>query len=107
MPPTDARATDVSAATPAPAVDLMGDAVHHRLLRSTGRSSVRRWTLWASLALAGIVASAGAVLLASTDHGSDAAAPGGSSVSPSGNHSAADSGSAHRHTPIRRISPHA
>jgi hypothetical protein len=107
MPPTDARAPDVSAATPAPAVDLMGDAVHHRLLRSTGRSSVRRWTLWASFALAVIVASAGAVLLASTDHGSDAAAPGGSSVSPSGNHSAAHSGSAHRHTPIRRISPHA
>jgi len=110
MPTSDARATEVAdtaVATPTPAVDLMGDGVH----RCNGVSSVRRWTLWASLALAVIVAAAGAILMSSQGAGSHAAAPGGSTASRTGvasaNSSPADSGSAHRHSPIRRTSPHA
>jgi hypothetical protein len=114
MPPSDARATEVAdtaVANPTPPVDLMGDGVNPRHPRSARFSSIRRWTLGAGLALAVTFVAAGAILLASTGNGSHAAAPGGSAGARPGvaseNSSAADRGSAHRHTPIRRISPHA
>jgi hypothetical protein len=110
MPQSHERATRVADIAATPAVDLMGDGVNPRQLRSTGLSSIRRWVLWAGLALAVTFVTAGAFLLASTGNGSHATDPGGSAARPAvSNHnpSAADSGTAHRQSPIRRTSPHA
>jgi hypothetical protein len=110
MTQPDARESAVAATVaPLPAVDLMGDGIAPQ---QPGFFSTRRWAFWTVPALAVALAAGGAILLASP--GSEAPAGAGSGpaqtsagVSPQGAVGGHVSGVQHRHTPVRRIGPHA
>jgi hypothetical protein len=106
MTQPDARESAVAATVaPLPAVDLIGDGIAPQ---QAGFFSTRRLVLWTLPALAVALAAGEAILLAPPGSDSPAGAGGASagvaSHDPAGAHGG---GAQHRHTPVRRIDPHA
>jgi hypothetical protein len=106
MTQPDAPESAVAATVaPLPAVDLMRDA----LAPQPGNVSTRRFALWTVPALAIALAAGGAILLSSPGSESPAGTGGSPGQASAGASSpgAHVSGVQHRHTPVRRIGPHA